>query len=289
MSRPANVQHALRQHGARLLRFPDLAVATQADFGRPLTAIFIHGFTLNAEYMHDLMHQFNGSGFSTYAFEYPADRGIQCAAQVLRELLEDYDGQQALSRERVVLVCHSMGGLVGRALIAFEGGAKYVRKIITLGTPHAGTLRSGNLLRMLLSWGEHVSGLNPNAFSPKATSARELIHADSAPTLLSRLQAVVPDGNAVEYYSISGGLNRVEFGHGPARNTFANIYIQSQLDQPNDGLVQESSSNLAEGAFKACAPGCLHINSYAEYQYINHTYLVRNQSVAMKAVACARL
>ena len=288
MQRPENPQHELRQQGARLLRFPELEIATQADFGNPLTAIFVHGFTANAEYMHKLMHQFNGSGFATFAFEYPSDRGIQHAARVLREQLESYDSQDRLSKERIVLVCHSMGGLVGRALLSFEGGAKYVRKIITLGTPHDGTLRNVRVLRMLLSWGEYVSGLNPNAFSPKASSALELLEADAPPTLISRLRDFSPTDNTVEYYSISGGLERLEFGSGPIRDKVVNLYIQLKLEKPNDGLVQERSSNLGGEPFTSCAPGCVHINSYAEYNYTNHTYLVHNQSVAMKAVACAR-
>lgn len=288
MSAQSLPQHALRRRGGRLLCFPEMRAATQADFGKPLTAIFVHGFTANADYMQDLMHQFVGSGFSSIAFEYPSDRGIQHAARVLREQLESYDQDQALSKERVVLVCHSMGGLVGRALVSLEGGERFVRKVITLGTPHDGTMRSSYVLRMLLSWGEHVSGLNPNAFSPKSNSARELIGSDDSPTLLNRMQAAPPGRQAVEYYSISGGLNELEFGDGLVRNKIANVYIQSKLGNPNDGLVDEESSNLAGTKFSTCAPGCSHVNSYAEYLYTNHTYLVRNQSVVMRAVALAR-
>lgn len=281
-------QESLRRRGGRLLRFPEMTAATQLDFGKPLTAIFVHGFTANADYMQDLMHQFVGSGFSAIAYEYPSDRGIHHAATALREQLENYDLNQAVSRERAVLVCHSMGGLVGRSLIALEGGSRYIRKVITLGTPHDGTMRSSHVLRLLLNWGEHVSGINPNAFSPSSNSAKELIGADSPPTLLSRLQAASPGSAPVEYFSISGGLNELEFGKGPIRDKLANLYIQSKIRNPNDGLVDEESSNLAGTKFSTCAPGCSHLNSFVEYPYTNHTYLVRNQTVLMKAVAFAR-
>ncbi|HSD61875.1 MAG TPA: alpha/beta fold hydrolase, partial [Burkholderiales bacterium] len=41
--------------------------------------------------------------------------------------------------DKVVLLTHSMGGLVSRAYIARLGGAKRVAKLVTLGTPHHGS------------------------------------------------------------------------------------------------------------------------------------------------------
>jgi pimeloyl-ACP methyl ester carboxylesterase len=43
---------------------------------------------------------------------------------------------------KVVFICHSMGGLVARWYIQREGGAEVTRKLITLGTPHRGALKS---------------------------------------------------------------------------------------------------------------------------------------------------
>ena len=41
--------------------------------------------------------------------------------------------------ERVVLVCHSMGGLVARAYLRRFGSA-HVERLVTLGTPHHGSV-----------------------------------------------------------------------------------------------------------------------------------------------------
>ena len=41
--------------------------------------------------------------------------------------------------ERVVIVAHSLGGLVSRAYIAGGAGRERVAKLITLGSPHHGT------------------------------------------------------------------------------------------------------------------------------------------------------
>ncbi|MFE1880133.1 esterase/lipase family protein [Streptomyces diastatochromogenes] len=41
---------------------------------------------------------------------------------------------------RVRLICHSMGGLVGRYYVECLGGAEVTRRLITLGTPHRGSI-----------------------------------------------------------------------------------------------------------------------------------------------------
>jgi pimeloyl-ACP methyl ester carboxylesterase len=43
---------------------------------------------------------------------------------------------------KLVFLCHSMGGLVARWYVEREGGADITRKVITLGTPHRGAVRS---------------------------------------------------------------------------------------------------------------------------------------------------
>jgi len=46
---------------------------------------------------------------------------------------------EATGSEKVDIVAHSMGGLVARAYIRDHGGARRVRRLVTLGTPHNGT------------------------------------------------------------------------------------------------------------------------------------------------------
>jgi triacylglycerol lipase len=60
---------------------------------------------------------------------------IRVAAERLSEKVEEVapDGQ------RVDLVCHSAGGIVARYYLKFLGGAKRVRHIVFLGSPHQGT------------------------------------------------------------------------------------------------------------------------------------------------------
>lgn len=274
------------RHGDALFRFEDGKRATHTSFNAKNIAIFIHGFTANADYMGDLMHQFNGAGFVSFAFEYASFKGIDHAAKSLSQLLTLLDNDGTISRNRVVLVGHSMGGLVARAFISLENGARFARKVITLGTPHDGTLKSSWLVKCLANLGESLSGLNPEGYTESNRSTQQLIGADGPPALLEQLKKC-PPSEQVDFYSISGGYGRLEFGPSWSKNLLANLWLQSKLDAPNDGLVSDESSDLSRKLFSACAPGAAHLNNYPEYSDTNHTYLVNNQTVALLAIQCA--
>jgi pimeloyl-ACP methyl ester carboxylesterase len=60
---------------------------------------------------------------------------------VLPELSRWHAGPGS-AQSRLVLVCHSMGGLVARYFCEHLGGAEHTRRIITFGTPHRGALKA---------------------------------------------------------------------------------------------------------------------------------------------------
>jgi hypothetical protein len=55
-------------------------------------------------------------------------------------VLERWRAQPGQADSRLVLICHSMGGLVARWFLQECGGAEITRKLITLGTPNRGAL-----------------------------------------------------------------------------------------------------------------------------------------------------
>jgi hypothetical protein len=82
---------------------------------------------------------------------------------IVEPVLEKWRSQNSTFKDaKVVFICHSMGGLVARWYIDREGGAEITRKLITLGTPHRGSV---NALEQLVN-GAHV-GLG--AFALKLT------------------------------------------------------------------------------------------------------------------------
>jgi len=116
--------------------------------------ILIHGFFCNAGYWRPLQAYLAGRGVRTYTLDLaPVFGSIDDYARQLGERVE------AVCREsgapRVVLVGHSMGGLVARVYLGDSRHAARVARLLTLGSPHRGTVlarlaRGQNLLQMRL-------------------------------------------------------------------------------------------------------------------------------------------
>ena len=71
-------------------------------------------------------------------------------AGLLREglapVLEEWRRRPGCSGAKLIFVCHSMGGLVARYYCEHLGGAEDTRRIITIGTPHRGSLKALQVL-----------------------------------------------------------------------------------------------------------------------------------------------
>ena len=62
---------------------------------------------------------------------------------IVEPVLERWRSQgPAFADSKLTFICHSMGGLVARWFIEKEGGAAITNRLITLGTPYRGALRS---------------------------------------------------------------------------------------------------------------------------------------------------
>lgn len=111
--------------------------------GGQLPVLLLHGYACNSGYWTQLSARLREAGISHLAPDLePLGADIdQYVAQV-----EAGIGQlcAAAGAQRVVIVAHSMGGLVARAYLRRHGDAR-VARVITLGTPHHGTA--------LASWG----------------------------------------------------------------------------------------------------------------------------------------
>ncbi len=101
--------------------------------------VLLHGFLCNGRVWTALQARLHAAGFGP--IEAPdvepllADIETQ-ARRVAPELLAL---QSRCNGERVVIIAHSMGGLVARALLR-DLGAGAIRRIVTIASPHHGTL-----------------------------------------------------------------------------------------------------------------------------------------------------
>ena len=117
---------------------------------RPI--LLLHGFLATPRALGRLAVRLRRSGYRAHCVDLGGlfgrfnTRTVEELACILAERVEqlacDHPG------ERIDLVGHSQGGLVGRYYVQKLNGAHRVRHLVTLGTPHRGTpwARSGHLV-----------------------------------------------------------------------------------------------------------------------------------------------
>ncbi len=100
--------------------------------------LFLHGLWNNAGVWHPLVEDFRRSGYPRlFSFTYgPPWSGIEQFADAVAVEIEAICARCAA--ERIVVVAHSMGGLVARAYLR-RYGTRRVDRLLTLATPHRGS------------------------------------------------------------------------------------------------------------------------------------------------------
>ncbi len=102
--------------------------------------VMVHGFlgsTSNFDYIESRL-QADQPACALYKFGYNSTGDSnKTSATKLKSFIEGALGTTGQAKAR--LIAHSNGGLVSRWYRVFEGGTNQTSKLITLGTPHAGT------------------------------------------------------------------------------------------------------------------------------------------------------
>ncbi|MFF2630086.1 hypothetical protein ACFVUN_30535 [Kitasatospora griseola] len=92
--------------------------------------------------------------------------------QTVDEELTRWQASAPERREaRVVLICHSMGGLIARHFVECRGGDEVTRRLITLGTPHRGSLDA----LLTLARGLRFGPLDLSGFARSLPSLHQLV------------------------------------------------------------------------------------------------------------------
>ncbi|SEF34102.1 Lecithin:cholesterol acyltransferase [Amycolatopsis pretoriensis] len=135
--------------GLDLERFPELEpsalVRTFSAFGPLLTIIGYDRLSerLTKSFKDVVLHTYRSGeavpeDVDVLLFPYDFRRSVADAAERLAGAVRATLGPEASSRRRVIVVAHSMGGLVARYWIGPLGGWSLCSALLTLGTPHRG-------------------------------------------------------------------------------------------------------------------------------------------------------
>ena len=118
------------------MAWPRVTKYLAADAAGP-PVLLIHGYGCNAGYWTQLCALLRQARISHDAIDLePVTASIDDYVPLVRRALLSLCA--ASGSERVIIVAHSMGGLVARAYLRAHGSAQ-VARVITLGTPHHGT------------------------------------------------------------------------------------------------------------------------------------------------------
>lgn len=117
--------------------FRSMRGAAPAD-ARPTPVVLVHGWVCNGGYWQPMIRRLRRDFQHIYTVNLePPLASINRFARDLAQAVDDICAQT--TSPHVLLVCHSMGGLVARAYVQRHGGDKRVAKIVTLGSPHHGS------------------------------------------------------------------------------------------------------------------------------------------------------
>jgi pimeloyl-ACP methyl ester carboxylesterase len=129
--------------------------------GRRL-AVLVHGLCLNDRHWHRRGHDHGAAlardfGYTVVYLHYNSGLHISANGGAFAELLQTFVAEWPVPLEELVIIGHSMGGLISRSACHY-GAAKghdwpqHLRKLIFLGTPHHGAPmeRGGQWLHLAL-------------------------------------------------------------------------------------------------------------------------------------------
>ena len=132
----------LQEFGASMLQsswtMPRARAGTRIHPGSGAPPVLLlHGYGCNSGYWSQLLPRLDAAGISHATVDLePITGDIDGYAPLVEGAVESL--RAAAGAEKVIIVAHSMGGLVARAWMRAHGSAR-VARLITLGTPHHGT------------------------------------------------------------------------------------------------------------------------------------------------------
>ena len=118
-------------------RVPSMLYTIEGDVSR-IPVVFVHGIEGTPANWKYISERLDSKRFHPWFFYYPSGESLEKSAEVLYWLLEE-----KFPFEPVILVAHSMGGLVSRAAIDMysrERRDDYISMFISLNTPYGGVL-----------------------------------------------------------------------------------------------------------------------------------------------------
>ena len=203
--------------------------------GRGLPVLLVHGYVCNRGYWTKLSRQLARAGIVHDGVDLePIGADIEEFVPQVELAIAELCARTG--SDRVILVAHSMGGLVARAWLRHYGAAR-VARIVTIGTPHHGTalanLAAGANARQMSRVDGAPSGWLAQLAASETPELRALItsiysHHDNI--VAPQASAQLPGARNIAF----GGIGHVALASDARvlRQLLAEITIKSEVAQP---------------------------------------------------------
>ncbi len=137
----------------------------------------IDGYGRISSYLAEQLGLALGQNFQPFAYDWRRDNRV--SAKRLQSQAMDCLGQWRASSgntdAKLVLIGHSMGGLVARYFVECLGGWRATRTLMTLGTPHRGSLNAVSFLENGMKKGIGPLGIDLSPLLRSLTSVYQLL------------------------------------------------------------------------------------------------------------------
>jgi triacylglycerol lipase len=190
--------------------------------------VLVHGLIDNRSIFTVMRRALRRRGFvSVCTWNYsPLQRDVESAAEALGRHIERVCRETG--HERVHVVGHSLGGLVARYLVQRLGGDQRIDTLVTLGTPHGGSI-----------WAHCLPTPLVRQLRPGSTLLREL--AEPAPGCRTRITSVYSD---LDQMVVPFSAGRCDHPDLQARNVLVRGVGHMSLPI-HRGVVDEVAATLA--------------------------------------------
>jgi pimeloyl-ACP methyl ester carboxylesterase len=255
-----------------------------------IPVVLIHGLWSDPVTWVDAVNGLRAQGdicrqYQFWCFRYPTGKGLLESAAELREKLllarESFDpAHQDAAMEQMVLVGHSMGGIVAQLQVSYSydilwrNAAKrsletvqttpairerlrqafffdpspLVTRAVFIGTPHRGSTKSRRFIGRVASSLVHISGPEEAQYRQLMDNNRDVFDEylwDSWPTSIDLLEPSNPLLQALAY---------IPFKCGVRRHTIIGTGGMALSGEPGDGVVPVSSARQAGACSELFVP-----------------------------------
>jgi pimeloyl-ACP methyl ester carboxylesterase len=218
----------------------------------------IDGYGKIKQRMFDLFDFTEGLNWFDFAYDWRRDNRVAAAqlAELAPRWLSEYRRQSGQPDAKLILVGHSMGGLVARHYLEILDGWKDTRALVTFGTPYRGSLNALNFLANGLK-----KGLGPLRLD------------------LTRMLRSFPS-----VYELLPIYPCVDDGTGTPVKIAAAAGLPEEIDHSRVVAAQSFHNDIAEAVDRNGGSGRYHILPVAGiFQPTLQSAEVRNRQVSMKS------